>query len=73
MESSKENPMSTLVHVDEFVIGGMEEGKPGRSYNTDKTKAIIAVELSEKQKIKRVYIKKIDEVGERKQAEIMEV
>ncbi len=61
MESSKENPMSTLVHVDEFVIGGMEEGMPGRSYNTDKTKAIVAVELSEKQKIKRVYIKKIDD------------
>lgn len=27
MESSKKYPLSELVHVDEFVVGGMEEGK----------------------------------------------
>ena len=27
MESSKKYPLSELVHVDEFVVGGIEEGK----------------------------------------------
>jgi len=61
MESSKEYPLSELVHVDEFVVGGYEDGKPGRSYDTKKTKAVIAVELTEKQGVKRVYIKAIDD------------
>ncbi|WP_243388930.1 IS1595 family transposase, partial [Flavobacterium aurantiibacter] len=37
------------------------EGKQGRSYHSNKTKAVVAVELSEKQKVKRVYIKAIDD------------
>lgn len=61
MESSKKYPMEGLVHVDEFVIGGIEEKKPGRSYKTDKTKVVIAVELTEKQQVKRVYAKAIDD------------
>jgi len=32
MASSKSHPMVENVHVDEFVIGGKETGKPGRSY-----------------------------------------
>lgn len=61
MESSKKHPLEGLVHVDEFVLGGQEEGAPGRSYNTAKTKAIIAVELNEKRKVKRAYAKVIDD------------
>jgi len=42
MESSKKHPLSELVHVDEFTVGGKEEGKQGRSYDSKKKKAIIA-------------------------------
>tara|TARA_B100000809_G_C15030728_1_gene491847 strand:- start:510 stop:638 length:129 start_codon:yes stop_codon:yes gene_type:complete len=42
-------------------VGGKEKGKQGRSYNSKKKKAVIAVELNAKHKIKRVYIKSIDD------------
>lgn len=61
MKSSQQFPLAELVHVDEFVVGGQEEGKQGRSYHSNKIKAVVAVELSEKQKVKRVYIKAIDD------------
>ena len=61
MESSKKHPLSNLVHVDEFTVGGKEEGKQGRSYDSKKKKAIIAVELTGKHQVKRVYIKSIDD------------
>ncbi|PWW20589.1 ISXO2 transposase-like protein [Chryseobacterium sp. AG844] len=54
--------MSELVHVDEFVIGRMEEGKKGRSY---KTKAVVAVELTEKHQVKCIYIRAIDDYSAR--------
>jgi len=60
MESSKQYLMEGEVNVDEFVVGGKEESKQGRSYDTKKVKAIIAVELTDKRKIKRAYIRKID-------------
>lgn len=46
MKSSGNYPMTGVVHVDEFVVGGQEEGKAGRSYNSKKKKAICAVELA---------------------------
>lgn len=55
MKSSEKNPMEGNVHVDEFVIGGKEQGKPGRSYNTKKKKVVCAVELGKDDKVKRVY------------------
>lgn len=61
MESSKKYPLEDLVHVDEFTVGGKEEGKQGRSYDTKKKKAVIAVELTNKHQVKRVYIKSIDD------------
>lgn len=61
MESRERWPMSGLVHVDEFVIGDHEERQQGRSYNSNKTKAIVGVEFSEKKKIKRVYAQVIDD------------
>ena len=60
MKSSENRPMKGKVHIDEFVVGGKEEGKVGRSYNSNKKKAICAVELTDNGKIKRMYALKID-------------
>ena len=40
MKSSQSNPIDGIVHIDEFVVGGKEENKPGRSYNNKKKKAV---------------------------------
>ena len=61
MQSSEAHQLTGLVHVDEFVVGGKEDGKQGRSYDTKKKKAAIAVELTDDHKIKRVYIKSIED------------
>lgn len=61
MESSGNYPMDGNVHVDEFVLGGKEEGKTGRSYDGKKKKAITAVELTEDNKVKRMYAMKIED------------
>lgn len=60
MKSSGNNPMDGHVHIDEFVVGGKEEGKIGRSYDSKKKKAVCAVELTEDGKVKRMYSIKID-------------
>ncbi len=60
MKSSGNNPMDGNVHVDEFVIGGKEEGKVGRSYNSRKKKIVCAVQLTEEGKVKRMYSMKIE-------------
>lgn len=65
MRSSENNPMDGNVHVDEFVLGGYEQGKIGRSYNSKKKKAITAVELTDDGKIKRMYAMKIDDFSAR--------
>jgi len=59
MESSQQQPMKGTVHVDEFVYGGKENLKQGRSYDTKKKKLIVAVEISDKGKVKRVYFNKL--------------
>lgn len=45
LEISGNNLMIGNVHVDEFVLGGREKQKIGKSYNTKKKEAIIALEL----------------------------
>lgn len=60
MKSSGNHPMKGDVHVDEFVVGGKEEGKVGRSYNVKKKKIVCAVELTDDGKVKRMYSMKID-------------
>lgn len=60
MKSSGNCPMKGNIHVDEFVVGGKEEGKVGRSYDSKKKKAVCAVELTDKGKIKRMYALRID-------------
>lgn len=46
MQSSLRFPLSGVVHVDEFFIGGEEEGMPGRSKG-DKRLVIVALEIVE--------------------------
>jgi transposase-like protein len=46
MQSSKLHPISGIVHVDEFYIGGEEVGKRGRS-KSDKKLVVIALEIVE--------------------------
>ena len=55
MKSSKTNPMTGIVQVDEFVIGGKETGKQGRSYDNKKSKVACAVALTDDGKIKLGY------------------
>ena len=72
MKGSQKYPLSEIVHVDEFVVGGKEDLKPGRSYDTKKTKAVIAVELTNKKKIKRVYVRAIDDYSAKSLTPIFE-
>lgn len=53
MKSSEDFLMKGIVNVDEYVVGGYEEGKPGRSYDSFKKKAVCAVELTDDGKVKR--------------------
>ena len=49
-----------------------EEGKQGRSYDSKKKKAVIAVELNKKYQIKRVYVKSIDDYSAKSLTPIFE-
>jgi hypothetical protein len=46
MSSSGNNLMDGDVPVDVFVLGGIAQGKVGRSYNSKKKKAVTAVQLT---------------------------
>ncbi len=59
MKSSERFPITGTVIVDEFVFGGKEDLKPGRSSNTKKKKIVAAVEINEKGGVKRAYSKSI--------------
>ena len=52
---------------DEFTIGGKEEGKQGRSYDTKKKKVLCAMELTDRGKVKRFYALKIPDFSSKKQ------
>ena len=72
MKSSGNNPMEGIVHVDEFVIGGKEKGKVGRSYNSKKKKIVCSLELTENGKVKRMYALKIDNYSSKELGAIFE-
>jgi len=72
MKSSGNNPMEGTVHVDEFVIGGKEKGKVGRSYNSKKKKIVCSIELTENGKVKRMYAMKIDNYSSKELETIFE-
>jgi len=59
MKSSGNYSIEGSVYIDEFVIGGKEEGKIGRSYDSKKKKIVCTVELTEEGKVKRMYNMKI--------------
>jgi hypothetical protein len=46
MKSSLKYPLSGIIHVDEFVIGGPEEGEKGRSEGLKKL-IVLAVKILE--------------------------
>lgn len=53
MSSSGNTPMNGEVHVDEFILGGKDEGKTGRSYDGKKKKVITTVQLTQDGKVKK--------------------
>ncbi|MDO5615879.1 MAG: IS1595 family transposase [Cruoricaptor ignavus] len=61
MKSSENNGMKGRVYVDEFTVGGKEENKQGRSYDTKKKKVICAVEVTNEGKVRRFYAQKIND------------
>lgn len=72
MKSSESQPMDGEVHVHEFVVGGKEEGKPGRSYDSRKKKAVCAIQLTSEGRVKRMYINKIVDFSSKSLLEIFE-
>ena len=61
LKSSEQYPLDGNVQVDEFTVGGKEEGKQGRSYDSNKKKVIASVQLTDDGKVKRVYAMRIDD------------
>ena len=60
MCSSLRYPLTGTVHVDEFYVGGYEQGKPGRSLDSEKRLVIVALEILDKAGVGRAYAKVID-------------
>ena len=54
-----------IVHVDEFVLGGVEQGKIGRSYDTKKKKAVTELQLTKEGKVRRMYAMGIEDFSAR--------
>lgn len=61
MKSSNSHPLTGSVQVDEFVFGGKESLKQGRSSDSRKKKIVGAVEVTDKGKVKRAYFNKIED------------
>lgn len=59
MQSDKKKKLETQVHVDEFVVGGKEEDKPGRSLSNKKATMIIMEKIDEKT-VGRIYLQQIE-------------
>lgn len=70
MESSELHPMDGKVFVDEFVFGGREDLKQGRSQDSKKKKIVVAVQVGENRKIKRAYFKRIDDYSSKELGKI---
>ena len=63
---------SQVVHVDEFVFGGKENLKQGRSTDSKKKKIVGAVELTEEGKVKRAYFNKIGDYSSKSLSSIFD-
>ncbi|GHT20697.1 hypothetical protein AGMMS4957_08310 [Bacteroidia bacterium] len=60
MASSRQKPLTGEVHVDEFLIGQYEEGKQGRSRDSNKRLVVIALEIIDSVSVGRAYAQVID-------------
>lgn len=72
MKSSELHPMEGIVFVDEFVYGGREDLKQGRSNDSNKKKIVVALELDENRGVKRTYFKKIEDYSSTELSKIFE-
>lgn len=63
MASSEQYPMVGNIMVDEFVYGGKEDLKQGRSTDSKKKKIVGGIELDSKGGVKRAYFKVIKNYG----------
>ena len=72
MKSSKSYPLEGDIQVDEFVFGGKENLKQGRSTDSKKKKIIGAVELTDEGKVKRVYFNKINDYSSKSLSSIFD-
>lgn len=72
MKSSESQPIEGKVFVDEFVFGGQEDLKQGRSNDSKKKKIAIAVEQDDKGGVKRVYFKQISDYSSTQLTKIFE-
>jgi len=72
MKSSESHPMDGEVHVDEFVVGGKENNKPGRSYHSKKKKTVCALQLTQEGKVMRFYALKIKDYSAKSLSVIFE-
>ena len=59
MKSSGDNPLKGEVHIDEFYIGGPEEGNPGRSPGKKRLE-VLALEIINGKNMGRAYAKVIE-------------
>lgn len=60
MRSSKQHPLTGMVHIDEFFVGEYEEGQIGRSSYGKKRLVIVALEILENGGVGRAYAKVIN-------------
>ncbi len=70
MKSSELHPITGHVIVDEFVYGGKEDLKQGRSTDSKKKKVVAAVEIDTKRGVKRAYFKRIDNYSSKELSKI---
>lgn len=72
MKSSELHPIVEKVFVDEFVFGGKEDLKQGRSNNSKKKKIIVAVEVDKNRGVKRAYFKAISDYSSKELRKIFD-
>jgi hypothetical protein len=70
VKNSELHFISGHVLIDEFVYGGKEDLKQGRSSDSKKKKIFVAVEVDNKRGVKRAYFKRIDNYSSKELSKI---